>query len=93
MNIYYILTYTAAADFNIKKEPYQPEHKLQIQEAYDKGTLVMAGGLLEPSNGGMLIFKGESPKVAEDFAVNDTYVKNGVIIKWSVRPWNVVIEG
>jgi hypothetical protein len=39
----------------------------------------------------MLVFKGDSPQVATEFAQNDPYVKNGLITKWQVRPWVVVI--
>jgi uncharacterized protein YciI len=41
----------------------------------------------------VLIFKGDSPAVAEEFARNDPYVKNGLIAKWYVRPWIVVAGG
>ena len=38
-----------------------------------------------------MIFRGESPRVAEDFAENDPYVTNGLVTSWRVRPWNVVV--
>jgi uncharacterized protein YciI len=41
----------------------------------------------------VLIFKGDTPEVAEQFAKNDPYVKNGLITDWQVRPWMVVIGG
>ena len=31
--------------------------------------------------------------IAEEFAKNDPYVKNGLITEWSVRPWTVVVGG
>ena len=36
-------------------------------------------------------FKGDSPKVAEDFANADPYVLNGVIKSWRVREWTTVV--
>jgi uncharacterized protein YciI len=53
----------------------------------------MAGALAEPADSALLVFKGESPRVAEAFAKNDPYVKNGLIVEWKVRPWTVVIGG
>jgi len=53
----------------------------------------MAGALADPLDGAVLLFKGNSPAVAEDFANNDPYVKNGLIVEWKVRPWIVVIGG
>jgi uncharacterized protein YciI len=91
MDTYYILNYKAKANFIKNKEPYQAEHKLLMQQSYKSNNLVLAGGLLNPSDGGMLIFKGGSPKIAEDFAINDPYVKSGIIEEWFVRPWSIVI--
>jgi uncharacterized protein YciI len=31
--------------------------------------------------------------VAEEFAKNDPYVKNGLITRWWVREWTVVLGG
>ena len=49
--------------------------------------------LAEPADSAVLVFKGEKPRVAEEFARNDPYVKNGLILEWKVRPWTVVIGG
>lgn len=51
----------------------------------------MAGALADPADSAVLLFKGDGPEVAQDFAQNDPYVKNGLIAEWHVRPWTVVI--
>ena len=38
----------------------------------------------------MLLFSGDSPTVAEDFARADPYVKNGLVMRWRVRLWVTV---
>jgi uncharacterized protein YciI len=53
----------------------------------------MAGALNSPPDKAVLVFKGDSPAVAEDFAKHDPYVLNGLIKSWQVRPWTVVIGG
>ncbi len=53
----------------------------------------MAGAFAEPADGAVLVFRGDSPCVAEAFAENDPYVQNGLIAEWRVRPWTVVIGG
>jgi uncharacterized protein YciI len=53
----------------------------------------MGGALADPADTAILIFRGETPAVAEEFARNDPYVKAGLIKEWSVRPWTVVIGG
>ena len=44
-----------------------------------------------PADGAALLFQGDSPKVAEDFARNDPYVINGVVKSWRVREWTTVV--
>lgn len=89
--MYYILFYKTIDNYIEKRAKYRAEHLQLAQEAYKNSSLVMAGALDEPADQAVLIFKGDSKKVAEDFAENDPYVKNGLIAEWSVRPWKVVI--
>jgi uncharacterized protein YciI len=39
----------------------------------------------------VLLFQGDSPAAAEAFAQADPYVRNGLILRWRVRPWMTVI--
>lgn len=91
--MYYILFYKTVADYIEKRTPYRAEHLELASKLQKNGTLVMAGALADPADSAVLVFKSDTPKSAEDFAKNDPYVKNGVVIEWSVRPWNVVIGG
>ncbi len=91
--MYYILFYKTVDDYIEKRAPYRQEHLQLAQKNRDDGSLVMAGALAEPADGAVLVFKGDSPAVAENFAKNDPYVKNGLISKWEVRPWTVVVGG
>jgi hypothetical protein len=88
---YYLLFYKTIENYVEKRAPYRAEHLELAKEAHQNGALVMAGAMAEPADGAVLIFKGESPKIAEDFAKNDPYVKNGLIKSWEVRPWTVVV--
>jgi len=38
----------------------------------------------------VLLFKGDSPEVAEKFAQADPYVANGIVKRWYVREWTTV---
>ncbi len=90
---YYILFYKTIENYVEKRAPYRSEHLKLAKEAYERGDIVMAGAFAEPADGAALIFKGNSPQVAEDFANNDPYVKNGLIKEWSVRTWTIVVGG
>jgi len=50
----------------------------------------LAGALANPVDGAVLLFKAESPQVAENFARTDPYVTNGIVRRWHVREWTTV---
>jgi len=88
---YYALFYEAVDDFIARRGAHRDEHLRLAREAHAREELVLAGALADPANGALLIFQGETPAVAEAFAHNDPYVKNGLITGWKVRPWTVVV--
>jgi uncharacterized protein YciI len=45
----------------------------------------------DPVDKALLIFRTENAAVVEDFARHDPYVINGLVKKWTVRPWTVAI--
>ena len=47
--------------------------------------------LTNPVDGAVLLFRGESAEVAENFARTDPYVLNGLIKEWRVREWTTVV--
>lgn len=91
--MYYILFYKTVDDYIDKRTAYRKEHLKLADEARKKGELIMAGAFNNPPDGAALIFKGDTPEVAEKFALNDPYVKNGLIREWTVREWTVVVGG
>ncbi|MCB2206599.1 YciI family protein [bacterium] len=88
---YFILFYTTADDYLERRTAFREEHLAYAKAAHQRGELVLAGALADPSDQAVLIFRADSAKVAEEFARNDVYVRNGVVTSWDVRPWTVVI--
>jgi len=91
--MYYILFYKTDDNYIEKRAPFREAHLSLARQAHENGSLCMAGALADPPDGAVLVFKGDDPSIAEDFANNDPYVKNGVVKEWQVRPWTVVIGG
>ena len=87
---YFALTYDVVEDFVDKRTPFRPAHLKEVRESHARGELVMAGALGEPA-GALLVFRAPDKSVAEHFATNDPYVKQGLVRTWKVRPWTVVI--
>lgn len=91
--MYYILFYETVNNYLEKRAPFRQLHFEHLQKAQDAGALTMAGAFAHPADGAVLVFKGDSSKVAERFAETDPYVLNGLIAKWYVREWTVVFGG
>lgn len=89
--MYYLLTYDVIPDYLEKREAFRELHLQLAVSAANRGELRLAGALTNPSIGATLLFEGESPKVAEDFAKKDPYVVNGLVRKWSVNEWGIVL--
>ena len=91
--MYYLLFYKTVENYIERRAPFRESHLKHASASHERGDLVMAGALADPPDGAVLVFKGEGPSVAEEFARNDPYVRNGLITEWHVREWTVVIGG
>jgi uncharacterized protein YciI len=89
--MYYLLIYKTVDDYVNKRAPYRDDHLGYANAARARGELFMGGALAEPPDTAILVFKTEDRAAVEEFARNDPYVKAGLIVDWSVRPWTVVI--
>jgi uncharacterized protein YciI len=88
---YYALFYEVVDDFIARRGAYRDEHLHLARAARARGELVLAGALADPADGALIVFQGESQAAAEAFARQDPYVKNGLVSKWKVRNWTVVV--
>jgi uncharacterized protein YciI len=87
---HFLLFYDVGADYVTKRAEFRDAHLRQAWTAHAKGDLVLAGALGDPVDGAVLLFRGDSSKVAEDFARTDPYVVNGLVSRWRVREWTTV---
>jgi len=88
---YFSLCYDGVENFPAKRAPFRSEHLRLVQEAHDRGELLMGGALAEPADQALLIFRAADRSIPEEFARHDPYVVNGLVRRWSVRPWGQVI--
>jgi uncharacterized protein len=88
--MHYLLIYELSPDYLERRGEFRNEHLTMAWDASKKGDLILGGALQDPADRACLLFEGDSPKAAEEFAKNDPYVKNGLIKKWEVRPWMTV---
>jgi uncharacterized protein YciI len=89
--VHYLLFYEVVPDYVERRAPYREEHLALGRASHARGELVLGGALADPVDGAVLLFRGDSPAVAEAFALSDPYVRHGLVTRWSVRTWTTVV--
>ena len=88
---YFALFYDVVDDYVARRGAFREDHLRLLREAHSRGEVVMAGAFAEPPDKALLVFRAEGRGVPESFARQDPYVINGLVKRWEVRPWTVVI--
>ena len=88
---YHALVYDVVDDFLTQRAVYRDEHLRLVREAHGRGELILAGALGDLPDGALLVFRTPDRLIAEAFARGDPYVTNGLVTRWEVRPWAVVV--
>jgi hypothetical protein len=88
---YYALLYEVVDDYVARRGEFREQHLRVAREWLQRGELVFAGALADPVDRALLVFQAADKSKVEDFARKDPYVVNGLVRKWEVRPWNVVV--
>jgi uncharacterized protein len=87
---HFLLFYEVGDDYVARRGEFRAAHLDLAWKASERGELVLAGALADPVDKAVLLFKGESPSVAERFAQADPYVINRLVKNWQVREWTTV---
>jgi len=88
--MHYLLFYEVGEDYVARRAQFRDAHLEKAWQASERGELVLGGALSNPVDGAVLLFKGDSPEVAEKFAQADPYVISGAVKRWHVREWKTV---
>ena len=88
--MHYLLMYDVNPDYLARRVEFRDEHLTLAWQSHERGELVLGGALADPVDGAVLLFRGDSPEVAERFAAADPYVRHNLVTRWRVRPWITV---
>jgi uncharacterized protein YciI len=88
--VHLVLEYTLAEDYLERRAALRDEHLALARAAHERGELLMAGALPDPYDRALLVWTAPR-EVVERFAEQDPYVLHGLVTRWTVRPWNVVV--
>ena len=89
--MHYLLFYNVVDDYAAGRLPFRAAHLAHGRQALARGDLVLGGAFANPVDGAVLLFQGNSPAAAEEFAKTDPYVLNGLVTSWRVREWTTVV--
>jgi uncharacterized protein YciI len=88
---HFLLFYDYVPDYLERRAPVRPAHLELCRASVARDELQLGGASPGEPPLGLLLFKGESAQVAEDFARADPYVREGVVASWRVREWTTVV--
>ncbi len=88
---YYALIYYVVDDYVSRRARFRDQHLRLARESVERGDLVLGGEFTDPVDRALLVFHAADRKTVEEFVRNDPYVTNGLVTRWEIRPWAVVI--
>jgi len=88
---YYLLIYHVVDDYVARRAGFREEHLRLVHDAHDRGEIVLAGALTNPVDQAVLVFRWPDRSVVEDFVARDPYVRHGLVPRWEIRDWDVVV--
>ena len=89
--MHYLLLYEVVDDYVARRAQHRQAHLALAWEGHQRGEIVLGGAFGDPVEGVAIVFSGDSPTVAEEFARADPYVTNGLVTSWRVREWKTVV--
>jgi uncharacterized protein YciI len=89
---YFVLIYYVVEDYLSRRASCRDEHLRLAQQAHDRGELFLGGALADPADRALLVFRCENKSTVEKFVEEDPYVKNGLVARYEIQPWAVVIQ-
>jgi uncharacterized protein YciI len=91
--MYYLVHYEYVENAVEQRAPHREAHLKLARESHERGHLVLGGAFADPVDGAVLVFRADDVSLVEEFVKTDPYVTNGVVTKWRIRPWTVVVDG
>jgi uncharacterized protein YciI len=89
--VYYLLQYDYVENAVERRAPFREAHLELARASLARGELLLGGALADPVDSALLVFRVDERSVVERFVAEDPYVRNGIVTRWRIRPWTVVI--
>lgn len=88
---YFALVYHVVDDYTARRGQFRDAHLRLAWAAHTRGELLLGGAFTEPADTALLVWRCADKSPIEAFVAADPYVVNGLVKRWEIRDWNVVI--
>lgn len=89
--MYYLLLYDYVENIVERRAPHREEHLKLAWEAQARDQLLLGGAYGDTVDGAVLVFRADDASIVEEFVRQDPYVRGGLVTRWRIRPWSVVV--
>lgn len=89
--MYYLLLYDYVENIVERRAPHREEHLKLARAAQGRDQLLLGGAYADTVDGAVLAFRADDASAVEEFVRQDPYVRAGLVTRWRIRPWNVVV--
>ncbi len=86
---HWLLFYDYVEGILEKRAPHRDAHLALARAWKEDGRMLMGGAVGDPPHGGVLVFTTDA---IQEFIDADPYVKEGLVTRHRVEPWNAVIR-
>ncbi|KAK9815872.1 hypothetical protein WJX72_011037 [[Myrmecia] bisecta] len=90
---FHILHYEYVSDILEKRGPHREAHLAAARKQAESGKIFLAGAVADPVDSAIFVWKDATKDEIAAFVKDDPYVKAGLVPKWSIRPYMVVVGG
>ena len=73
-----------------KVESIRPKHREYLRGLLASGN-IFATGPFEDGYGALIVYEAETLEKAESLLKSDPFHAAGVFVRWTIRPWKVVM--
>ncbi len=86
----YVLQYEYVENALEKRAPYREDHLAVFGKQVQNGNVVIGGAINHPPTGALTVFRNLTPNDIEQFVQQDPYVINGIVTKYTIKPYIAV---
>ena len=88
---YFALVYHVVDDYVARRTQFRDAHLALAWDAHRRGELLLGGAFTDPPDTALLVWRCADRTPIEAFVAADPYVTNGLVARWEIRDWKVVI--